>query len=122
QLDSGFREDVHAADLRRHAKLRALFFYSDDRRLAAHPALFAGREFGRKDQDQLDVSSLFHARLGIEEDSVGADVAGLGGVIRTVRITHARGNASSDAGSGAAFGVSFHVGEVPTYCTPRAGI
>src|ERR1700733_14925902 len=103
-----FGEDVHAADLGGHPELSAFFLDPDDGRLAADPAFLAGSEFGRKDQDQLDIGALFHTRLGIEEYAVRAHVAGLCGVVCTLGRAHARGNAGRDSGSGAALGVSFH--------------
>src|SRR6266700_6575099 len=117
-LSGGFGEDVHAVDLGRHPKLRALFFDPHNRGLAAHPAFLAGREFWGKNQHQFDVGALLHAGLGVEENSVGTDIASLRLLIDAMRGAQARGNASGDSCSGSALGGSLHAGKVPTYCTP----
>lgn len=118
RLDGEFGEDVHVADPGRHPKLSALFFDPDNGGLAAYPTLLAGRKFGGKDQHQFDLSSLLHAGLGVEVNSVGADVAGLGGMIGAVCGAQARGNTGGDSGSGAALGIGLHAGCGTTYCTP----
>src|ERR1700686_5827257 len=109
--NSDFGEDVHAADLRRHPKFGSFFFHPNYSRLATHPAFLAGGEFGRKNQHQFDVRALFHAGLGVEEDSVGASIAGLRGLIHALSGAHTRGNAGRDSSSRAALGVSLHAGE-----------
>jgi hypothetical protein len=107
-LHGGFGEDVHAADLGGHPKFWAVLLNPDDRGLAAHPALLAGGEFGGENQDQFHVASLFHAGLGVEKDSVGADVASVRGLVDSMSGAHAGGNAGGDSRSGAALGVGFH--------------
>ena len=47
--DGHLGEDVHAADLGGHPEVGALLLDTDDRRLAADPALLAGGQFGRED-------------------------------------------------------------------------
>ena len=107
-LRGDFGEDVHAADLGGHAELCSLFFYADDRRLAADPALFARGELGRKDQHQLDFGALLHAGLGVEEHAVGANIASLRGVVGALRSADARGHAGRDSCSCAAIIVGCH--------------
>src|SRR5579872_647255 len=72
-----FGKDVHAADLGGNAIIRPFLLDTNNRGLAADPALFAGGKLRGKDQNQLHLSALLHFRTGIEENSVGADVAGL---------------------------------------------
>src|SRR5271157_3431848 len=116
--DRDFGHDIHTPNLRRHPKVLPLFFHPDNGGLAADPALFAGSELGRQNQDQLDVSSLLHAGLGVKENTVGADVPGLGGVVGTLGGADPRWNAGCDSCAAAALGVGFHGLGVPTYCTP----
>src|SRR6266496_807297 len=118
QLDDGFGKDVHAADLCRHPELRALFFDPDDGGVAANPALLAGRKLRWKDQHQFHVGALLHAGFGVEKDSVGADVASMRRLVSAFDRAHAGGKARGDSRSGAAFGVSFHAGSMPTHSTP----
>jgi hypothetical protein len=104
-LSGGFGEDVHPVDLGRYPKLRAFFLDSHDRRLAAHPAFFTRGEFRGENQHQFDVGTLLYAGFGIEENSIGADIAGLRSLVNALNRTNARGNASGDSSSGAALGV-----------------
>ena len=49
-------------------------------------------QFGREDEHQFHLGSLFHAGLGVQEHSVGADVASLSRLFGALRSAHARGN------------------------------
>ena len=123
KLGRGFGQDVHAADLGCDPELGPVLFHTHHGRLAADPAFFSIGELGRQDQNQLDLGSLLHAGLGIEEDAVGAHVSGLDGFIAAdgcvlgVNTAQPSGHAGRDSGSGAAFGVSGHGAET-NHSTP----
>ena len=108
-----FRQDVHTPNLRRDPEFRAIFFDSHYGRLATHPALFAGGEFRWKNQHQFDVAALLDARLGVEKNSVGADVTGLSRVISPFLRADSGWNARCETGTGAAFEVRSHQSDVP---------
>jgi len=117
-----FGQDVHAPNLRRHPEFASLFLYPHDRSLAANPAFLARGELGRQDQHQLNIGAFFHAGLGVQENAVGANVAGLGCLVRTLGGAHPRGNTGGNSSSAAALGIGSHwlstrLG-VPRYCTP----
>jgi len=122
QLNYGFGEDIHAADLGRHPELRALFFDPDDGSLTADPALLARGKFGWKDQHKFHVSSLLHSGLRIEKNSIGADVASMCCLVDALNGAQAGRNARGDSRSGAALGIGFHAGSATIHCTPMPGI
>jgi len=45
--------------------------------MAAHPALLPLGQLRRQDQDQFDIRAFHHPRLGVQEYTIGAHVAGL---------------------------------------------
>jgi hypothetical protein len=104
-----FGQNVHAPNLGRHPKVGSVFLDANDGRLATNPAFFPGGEFGRENQHQLDVRSLFHAGAGVKKDAIGADVASMSGVVGSLACAHARGYAGGDPGSTAALVVGGHV-------------
>src|SRR5215831_2167582 len=103
--DRHFGEDVHAADLRCHPPVLALFLHSDNRRLAADPALLAGGELGGEDKNQFDVRSLLHLGVGVQEHAVGADIAGFGRAVFTLRSAYARRHPRRNSGTGSALAI-----------------
>lgn len=80
-----FGENVHSSDLGGDPEVRSGLFDADNGGLAAGPALLAQCECGREDQDQLDVGSLLHLGVAVEEDAVGAYVPGFGAKVGPVR-------------------------------------
>jgi hypothetical protein len=109
--DRDFGQDVHAPDLRGYTEFGAFFFNPDDGSLTADPALLAGSELGRKNQNKLHVAALLHAGFGVEENTIGADIPRLRGLIGAISSAHPCRNASSDPGSSTALGVRLHTGK-----------
>src|SRR5262249_49344128 len=85
-------------------------FHANDRRLAAYPALFSGGELRRQDQHQLNIGAALHTGLRVKENSIRADVAGLGRLF-VAAAAHASRHACSDSASSSAFPVWLHEGK-----------
>ena len=78
-LCGDFGQNIHALDGGSYSEAPTwAVFYSDHLSVAADPAFFAGGEFRRKNQNQLDVRTFFHAGLGVEEYAIRAHIASLG--------------------------------------------
>jgi len=77
--------------------------------MATYPTLFAGGQFGRKNQDQFELGTLGHGGLAIEEDAIGADIAGLGSQFRSpCCILDANGDASRNSMAGTPIEITVH--------------
>jgi hypothetical protein len=86
KLGWNLRQYFHPADLGGDPEaLAGPLFHAQHTGVATNPALLSGGQLGRENQDQLDIRALHHARLGIEEYAIGADVAGLGAQLRVCR-------------------------------------
>ena len=61
----------------RHAFSVHIIFYSDDRGLAADPALLAAGELRRQDQNHFNVVSLSDRKFGVKKYAIRAQIARL---------------------------------------------
>ena len=101
-------KDIHALDLSSHSKFRTVIFHPDHSGLAADPTLLPRCEFGRENEYELDVSSLFHLGICIQEHSVRANVSRLRRDLSALLGTQTRGYFRDDSSSASTLIVGLH--------------
>jgi len=107
KLHRDFWKDIHAADLGGHSELRP-FLHPHHCCLTANPTLLSGSEFGRKNQNELDLRSLLHARVRIEENTIRAHIPRLRGFVAALRGAYTRRNPRRHARPRPALAVRLH--------------
>jgi len=84
--------------------------------MATYPTLFAGGQFGRKNEDKFEIGTLGHAGLAIEEDAIGADIAGLGSQFPSPYCAlDANGDASRNSLAGTPIEIRVHSSSASNY-------
>lgn len=103
-LDGYLGQYVHAPDFGGDSEPGARArLDSQNSGMAANPAFFAGSEFGRQNENEVNLGTGNHCGFGVEKNAVGADVASLGiqfGISGNVADPHRE--ASGDAFTGTA--------------------
>src|SRR5262252_851954 len=76
-LTRDLRQPVEAVDRGSDTKFPRLaaLLHPNHRRAAARPFPLSACQFGRQDQHQLQLTPLGQVSIGVEEDSVGAEIA-----------------------------------------------
>ena len=88
--------------------------HARDGSLAARPALFAMPQLGRQHQDDLQLTAGKHFRVGVQKDSIGAQIPGVARRLCVFSALDGDRHPGTDTRSGASFGFGLGHSELKT--------